>query len=270
MSYRRSWARDFERSVRDNPDWPVLVSGGDSWFSFPDEPNVIDVLDDPTGQGRGGGQRAWSLLRLENGSDELTTALSAGHRGELRAILDKVPVHALLWSGGGNDLIGADLLPLLKPYIAGATPSLCLHMPRFERRLRRLEDSYRELLDLVVDDGGDLKVYLNSYDYPQPSDKPVKLLGAKIPGPWLANAFRERGYPPNDPLERQVPRFVIDCFCQMIDRLAAEYRGRLVRVETRGAVGIDWADEIHPNARAAQRIAERFEKALAKGSGIGS
>ena len=270
MTYRRSWARDFERSVRDHPEWPVVVSGGDSWFSFPEAPNVIDYLDDPADGGRNGGhQRQWSLLRLENGSDELTTALSAGHRGELRAVLDRVPVHALLWSGGGNDLIGADFLPLLKPYVRGAAPSHCLHMPRLERRLRRLEDFYRELLDMVMDDGGELRVYLNSYDYPLPSEKPVKLLGAKLTGPWLVHAFRERGYPPGHPLERDVPRFVIDRFCLAIDRLATEYRGRLVRVETRGAVGADWADEIHPNGDAAQRVAARFEKALEKTKVIG-
>jgi hypothetical protein len=185
-------------------------------------------------------------------------------------VLDKVPVHALLWSGGGNDLIGADLLPLLKPYVPNAAPSHCLHMPRLERRLRRLEDSYRELLDLVMDDGGEVRVYVHSYDYPLPSEKPVKLLGAKIPGPWLSNAFRERGYPPGHSLERDVPKFLIDRYCQVIDRLAAEHRGRLVRVETRGAVGADWADEIHPNARAARRVAALFQKALEKTKVIGA
>jgi lysophospholipase L1-like esterase len=262
MVYRRSWARDFERSVRDNPDWPVLISGGDSWFSFASEPNVIDILDDPAGSGRSGRQRAWSLLRLENGSDELVTALSAGHRGELRAVLDRIPAQALLWSGGGNDLIGADLLPLLLPYRAGAKPAECIHAERLERRLRRLEDFYRELVDLVLDDGGDLTLFLNSYDYPQPCEKPVKLLGSKLTGPWLGPAFRERGYPPGHPLEREVPRLLIDRFCAMVDRIAAGCRGRLVRVETRGAVGADWADEIHPNSDAARRVAERFERAL--------
>jgi hypothetical protein len=262
MTYRRSWARDFERSVRDHPDWPVVVTGGDSWFSFANEPNVVDYLDDPTGDGWR--QRDWSLLRLENGSDELATALSAGHRGELRAVLDRVPVHALLWSGGGNDLIGADLLPLLKPWAAGAAAADCLDETRLERRLRRVEDSFRDLVDLVLDDGGDMKLYLNSYDYPLPLEKPVKLLGSKLAGPWLVRAFRERGYPPGDTLEREIPRLLIDRFCATIDRVAAGSRGRVVRVETRGAVGGDWADEIHPNGRAAQRVAARFEKALVK------
>ncbi|MDQ1349653.1 MAG: hypothetical protein QG573_3034, partial [Acidobacteriota bacterium] len=37
MAYRRSWQRDFDRSIREHPDWPVVVSQGDSWFSNPHE-----------------------------------------------------------------------------------------------------------------------------------------------------------------------------------------------------------------------------------------
>ena len=47
MAYRRSWQRDFDRSIREHPDWPVVVSQGDSWFSNPHEKSVIDFLDEP-------------------------------------------------------------------------------------------------------------------------------------------------------------------------------------------------------------------------------
>ena len=47
MAYRRSWQRDFDRSIREHPDWPVVVSQGDSWFSYPHEKNVVDFLDEP-------------------------------------------------------------------------------------------------------------------------------------------------------------------------------------------------------------------------------
>ena len=138
MAYRRSWTRDFERSVRDNPEWPVLVSGGDSWFSYPEEPNVIDLLDDPTGEGR---QRDWSLLRLENGSDELTTALSAGHRGELRAVLDKTLDELNAELPSYSTIKKFAVLPGELSVEAGElTPSLKI-------KRRAIEKKYRDLLD---------------------------------------------------------------------------------------------------------------------------
>ncbi len=268
MQYRRSWARDFDRSVRENPDWPVLVSAGDSWFSFPDAANVIDVLDDPTGTGRGEGQRPWSLLRMENGSDEVVSVLAAGHRAQLRSILERYPVNALLFSGGVNDLLAADFRSLLRPFREGASALESLVEVRLNRRLRQVEDAYRELFDLSLEESKDLKVYLNSYDTLPLTEKPTKLLGSKLTGPFLASAFRERGYPEGSPLWREIPQLVLDRFCAMLDRLAAYCPSRLVRVETRGAVGTDWADELHPDDQGARRVAERFAGRLAE-HGIG-
>lgn len=262
MPYRRGWTRDFDRAVRENPDWPVAVSEGDSWFSYALQKNVIDHLDDPTDAGNDKKQRAWSLLRLEKSGDEVLSVMSGGSRAYLRELLDRYAVDALLFSAGGNDLIGADLLPVLKPFVAGAPAEACFVDQRLDRRLRQIEDSYRELLDLVKDDGADLKVYVNSYDYPVPSEKSAKLLGSKVAGPWLRPAFKERGYPANHALERDIPHLLIDRFCALLDCVSADYPARLVRVETRGAVGKEWSDEIHPNRKGAKAVAERFADAL--------
>src|SRR5688572_1398734 len=162
MTYRRSWARDFDRAVRNNPEWPVVVSHGDSWFSFPDAVNVIDVLDDPSGSGTGGVQRSWSLLRMENGNDEVVSVLAAGHRAQLRSILEHYPVNALLFSGGLSDLLAADFKSLLRPYRAGASAAELLVEARLNRRLRQVEDSYRELLDMVLAESKELKLFANS------------------------------------------------------------------------------------------------------------
>lgn len=264
MAYRRGWARDFDRAVRDNPDWPVAVSDGDSWFSFATQRNVIDHLDAPPKRGGGRDQRPWSLLRLENGADEMTTILAAAHRAHLRAVLDRYPVNALLFSGGFNDLLTADLPSLLQPFREGAKAAECVVAPRLERRLRHLEEGYRELLDMAFDDGAYLRIYVNSYDYPKPCERAEKLLSSKFCGPWIGPALRGRGYPAGHELERAVPRLLLDRFCAMLDRVAADSRGRLVRVETRGAVGDRWADESHPDEHGAAVVALQFARALEK------
>ena len=227
MAYRRSWQRDFERSIREHPDWPVVVSQGDSWFSYPHEKNVVDFLDEPAAGGREGGttaepgaapsQRDWSLLRLERNEDEILAVMAAPD---------------------------------------------CLVEKRFTRRLRQVEDCYCELIDIVLDDGADLKVLVNSYDAPLSSGEHAKLLGGRNPGPWLRPAFAANGYPAGSALEREIAGLVLERFCAMLDRISNEVPTRFHRVETRGAVGAEWADEIHPNARGAQAVAQRFEMQL--------
>jgi hypothetical protein len=34
MAYKRQLIGDFEKARREHPSWPVVISEGDSWFSF--------------------------------------------------------------------------------------------------------------------------------------------------------------------------------------------------------------------------------------------
>ncbi len=269
MAYRRSWQRDFDRSIREHPDWPVVVSQGDSWFSYPHEKNVIDFLDAPppglagaNREGKDASQRDWSLLRLERTQDEILGVMTGGERAFLNDLLHRYEIDALLFSAGGNDLLGPDLGALLRPFRSGMSAAEAMAERRLARRLQQIEDCYRELIDMVLDDGADLRVLVNSYDLPVPSCEEARLLGGRSPGPWLRPAFAAKGYPAASPLEREIPRLLLDRFCALLDRLSGEVPTRFHRVETRGAVGSDWADEIHPNARGAAAVAERFEKVL--------
>jgi len=258
MPWRRALRADFDKAIREHPRWPVVVSEGDSWFS---RSNVVGRLD----RAPGGGQRAWALLRLEKSGDEILTILSGSQRARLRSLFSAQRVDALLLSAGGNDLVGPDLLPLLRPWRGGMTARDAVSFSRFERRLRQITDCWRELLDLLTDARQATRIFVNSYDYAVPSDRPVKLLfGAlEVAGPWMKPAFDVRRIPQRE--RDAVVRLLIDGFCAALDALAAEPRGagRLIRVETRGAVVADWRDEIHPNARGARRVAVRFAAALA-------
>jgi len=260
MPYKRQYLGDFERSRAEHPDWPVILSEGDSWFSFAD---VVGRLDDPQDLGDPKYQRPWCLLRLERAGDEVMTILSGAQRSKLRDYFSRWKIDALLFSGGGNDIIGPDLLPLLRPYRQGMEAHDLVAFSRFERRLRQIQDCYRELLDLLSDAPQDTKVFVNSYDYVVPSDRPVKLAGiVTVAGPWMLPYFEKRAIPSE--LRPNVVKLLIDAFCSAIDQVAAESRGvgRLVRVETRGSVQNDWQDEIHPARKGARRVAQVFQAAL--------
>jgi len=260
MPYRRQYLGDFARSQREHPHWPVVMSEGDSWFSFAD---VIGQLDDPRDLGDPRFQREWCLLRLEKAGDEVLTILSGAQRAKLRGFFGRWRLDALLFSGGGNDLIGADLEPLLVDYVPGATARELVAGERFARRLRQIQDCYRELLALLADAQQPATVFVNSYDYVVPSQKGAVYVGPfKIAGPWLEPALAARGIP--QAMWRVVIELLIDEFAAAIDAVAAEPAsgGRLVRVETRGVVRDDWHDEIHPDRKGAMRVALRFEGAL--------
>lgn len=260
MAYNRYLIRDFEKSRRDHPGWPAVLSEGDSWFSYA---NAVGELDDPHDTAQPEYQRSWSLLRLEKNGDEALTILAGGQRALLRKTFSRWQLDAVLFSAGGNDIIGPDLLGLLRPFAIGMTARDVVQFSRFERRLRQIQDCYRELLDLLIDAGQSTRVFVNSYDYIEPSDEGATLFGlVKVAGPWVKPSLVERGIPPN--LWPGIMRLLIDAFASAIDQVAAEPRGvgRLVRVETRGTVQGGWKDEIHPSPAGSRRVAAAFEQAL--------
>jgi lysophospholipase L1-like esterase len=258
MQYNRRSLTAFDLSRKNHPGWPVLVSEGDSWFSYS---RVTQFLDED--KRTPNGQRQWCFLRLEKNGDEILTILSGGQKQLLREVFKRSPIDALLFSGGGNDIIGADLLPLLKPYVQGAGPADLIDHRRFDRRIRQIRDCYLELIDLVQDSGQHTRLFVNSYDYVVPSNKPVRLLGlVKVAGPWMIGHFKERNIPVA--LRAPIIRILIDRFVAMIDSLPGEQGVQLpvIRVNTLNIVGNDWKDEIHPSRKGARRVAEAFRSAM--------
>jgi hypothetical protein len=264
MRYERRLVRDFQRCQREHPLWPVVVSEGDSWFSYPFARNLVDWLDDPRDSLAAADQQRWSLLRLERSGDEIMSILAGSQRASLREKLRRHPVETLLFSAGGNDLVGPDLLPLLRPFTAGMSAEECLVEARLERRVRQIRDCYLELVDLCADARPGITIFTHGYDYPLPADRPVWFLG-RLAGPWLYPHLLARGIA--DPaLQLGVVRLLIDRFNAVLAGIAAEHP-RFVHVDLRGTVGTDpdaWVNEIHPSREGFRRAAKVFLEQVAR------
>lgn len=251
---KRLLIKYFHKSIKDHPDWPVLISEGDSWFSYPLRPNIINVLDTRA-------QRRISLLRLERSGEELLTILSGKQKDKLRRQLKRYPVQALLLSGGGNDIVGPNLLPLLREKEPPSRSwEWCINKVRVKRRLRQLELAYQELIDIRDDVNRNCVIYTHGYDHAIPTGKGVKI-GPIRRGPWLKpNLDRRKITDPGD--QRKVIRWLIDRFNEMHIRLAAA-NPKVVFVDCRGTLGNnDWHNEMHPNAVGFRAVAARFAAKL--------
>ena len=97
-------SKKFKRSVSKTPHRPVILSEGDSWFDYPLHKNTVDYIE------RMG---SFSMLRVENNGDELLAILSGKQKNKIRKLLRQYPFELILFSGGGNDIVGEDLLSLL-------------------------------------------------------------------------------------------------------------------------------------------------------------
>lgn len=169
---KRQLLKFFDPSIKHHPDWPVIISEGDSWFSFPIHANTVDFLDEMA-------KRKISLLRLEASGDEALRIIGGKQKMQLAKYLKRYPVNALLFSGGGNDIVGADLLPLLDQRQSGMTWRDCINDTTTTARFDRLRSAYLDLVHLRDENRADCRIYVHGYDWATPSGKGAKLWGIK-------------------------------------------------------------------------------------------
>ena len=252
---QRMLLKFFVPSIKNHPDWPVIISEGDSWFSFPIHANTIDHLDEMADQ-------KISLLRLEKNGDELLEIFGSKQRTKLRRYLTRYPVEALLFSGGGNDIVGSDLEPLLKTKQAGMTWEDCIDKPRALRRIEQLKFAYLDLIDIRDDCRPTCIIYVHGYDYAIPNGKPARVLGIKV-GPWMKPHFDAKGITDLKDA-RRIVRWLINRFNEMLADLAQDHP-KFVHVKTRNTLNEnEWNDELHPSRDGFEQVAEKFRSKLKK------
>ena len=245
----------FSKSIHDHPDWPVIISEGDSWFSFPVHANTIDDLDEMA-------KRKISLLRLEASGDKALRIIGGSQKAQLAKFLQLYPVNALLFSGGGNDVVGEDLLPLLNHWQAGMTWQDCINETTTKGRFDRLRSAYLDLVHLRNENRPDCRIYIHGYDWAIPSGKGAVLWGIKV-GPWMKKYFVQKFI--NDPaMQRAIIHELLRRFNEMLDGIAQDPQNlNVVRVETSVTLAEnEWNDELNPTRNGFKKIAAKFREKL--------
>ena len=98
----------FHESIRKFPERLVVISEGDSWFSYPLNANLADFVEM---------MGPLTMFRLEKNGDEACKMLDP-RRSQFQK-LDRYlkyyrkHLQLLIFSGGGNDILDANLPPLL-------------------------------------------------------------------------------------------------------------------------------------------------------------
>ena len=243
--------KTFVEQLRRNPQAPAVLSEGDSWFSYPFHRNTIDHLE----------SARMCLLRLERNGDELLQILSGKQKHKLRKTLARYPIDALLFSGGGNDLLGPDLASLLKSKSGNLRGAELIRKGRLNRRMRQLRDAFLDLIAMRDDHCPACHIFVHGYDYPSASGKPTRKFGLVLSGPWILPAFQQHQIlDPQD--QTDVLESLIDRFNRTLASLAITARG-FVHIDVRNTLTArQWKDEVHPTSGGFATVANHFRIAL--------
>jgi hypothetical protein len=239
----------------------VLIGEGDSWFDYPlpDPLHPTDVLQGLENTGK----PVPLILKLAHYSDATTTLLGVNKRNRL---IDQLkdpangPIDALLFSGGGNDVVGDQFRFWLHDADAVANdPAQGIDIRRLANIFGVVESAYLDLIRIRDQFAPHAPIFVHAYDFAIPSGTSA----CHLAGPWLRPSLVDRGWRDLAP-GTLIVRTILVQFRAMLLRLASDPAHNLVLVETQGTLAPDdWANELHPTGAGFAKIAACFRAALA-------
>jgi hypothetical protein len=197
--------------------------------------------------------------------------LSGRSKHRLLDVLQRFPVDVLLFSGGGNDIVGRNDFEFLlrdEPRGDPSLPESYLHLDRVTRRLSMIELVFAELIDFckAFSRNPDIRIVTHCYDHAVPSPLGARFIGGIVRPDggrsWMYPALRRKRVPSE--AHAPIARWLIAQLAGRLEKLATGSAGVLHLVDTRGSVPPGhWVNEIHPDhegfARVGARILERLE-----------
>lgn len=248
------------QDLRDHPDWIPVITEGDSWFAFPGvllRMNVISHLQ-YTFKAR------MAFLRVSYHGDRLHDMLNGSQYRKLKRMFShKADFKAMLFSGGGNDLIQS-MDSFVRRRGGCERWQQCVVQDALDRKIVELESLYHKLIRTRDRYNPGCRIYTHSYDYSGVNGVPVKLGGLLLAHAWLEPMFLEKEIA-SKRTQRRIVRHVIDEFYAMLVRVEKAYPERFTVVDTRGTLSFgDWTDEIHPSHEGFRLIAQKIAHRVAK------
>jgi len=239
-----------------------ILAEGDSWFDFPfggrplRNGDVIAQLEE---------KLHLPIMNLAMRGDEVRGMLGVNQRRVLRKHLaDRSrDFNVLLFSGGGNDLVGEQLCLWIRTRDSVRADYMkAVNELAFAHALGVVAAGYEQLIDLRDDvlretPGRRIHVFLHQYDFAIPSGNDVCGVG-----PWLKPSFDFRGWT-NQREAQAIMKIILQKFAAMLGDLA-QRRNDVHVVETQGTVVRPqlWNDELHLTRAGFGRIADKFHETM--------
>ena len=246
------------------------MAEGDSWFDYPMQ-DVLALLED---------DYLYDVESVAHKGDCVEDmAHSKGQFEEFARRIEKllgdrkVP-HAILLSGGGNDIAGDEFAILLN-HAASTLPALNENIVTGVVDVR-LKTAYVKILSTLTALtksylGRPLPIVIHGYDYPVPDGR--GFLGGwwKLPGPWLKPGFERKGHADLQTNKKLLVE-LIDRFNVMIASVCSlpEF-SHVHHLDLRGTLKRDpatykkhWADELHPSSTGFDLVTKKFADLIGK------
>lgn len=237
-----------------------VFAEGDSWFDYPVPffgGGVIPRLQKRLGV---------PILNLAKAGDEVRMMLGVKQREVIaKQLRNGCPAggawDALLFSGGGNDIVGEPMSLWIRDFRPGISAMDFIHQSRFAAALAIVQAGYEDLIQMRDDLSPATHLVFHAYDFAIPDGRGVCHLG-----PWLKPTFQLRKFPNTNSVAAEVVKAMLQQFAVMLQKLAANHP-QVTLLPTQGtlrAAASSWHNELHPSAAGFEQVVQVFYQELTR------
>jgi hypothetical protein len=235
----------------------VMLAVGDSWFSYPLNGNGLSINDtDIIAQLKTMGNLSPLIANISHYGDATTDEMSLPKQERMIQQLHDSSnwmaggkPDAILFSGGGNDIVGDQFCIYLDYAAAGGNG---IDMARYQKVLASVEARYQDLFEFRDQYASGVPIFGHCYDFPIPNGAhPI------CAGPWLQPSLDYCGY---TELSKgtSIARDALLQFRTLLFNLATP-ANNFFMVDTQGTLLVaDWANELHPFPEGFIKLAQKF------------
>jgi hypothetical protein len=227
-----------------------ILAEGDSWFKLPAvvmPRTLVDFL-----------QESHPIINIGKWGDTLANMIATG---EFWPYIHQQNIDTLMFSAGGNDILGGDeLWRFINLFDPGHTkPGDAPHYVNqaFFDNLDVIVAMVEGLIQAVVKRAPHVRILHHGYDYAIPDQD----------GRWLGQSLVRQGLFPqlHGPLCNAIVRHMLDAYNMRLAMLAAKYPDNYRHVDLRKTTTAgQWFDELHVKEVAAKKLATKYAAQLKK------
>jgi hypothetical protein len=234
-----------------------IFAEGDSWFDYPVPlfgGGIVPRLEEQLGV---------PILNLAKAGDEVRFMLGVEERKILtRQLTDGCPAggpwDVLLFSGGGNDIVGNPMLLWVRDYNPAVPPKDLIHQARYDAALELVRAGYEDLIALRDSLSPGTHLVFHAYDFAIPDGRGVCFMG-----PWLKPTFDLRKFPVGSTARFEVVKTMLKQLAALL--LSLESHGGVTFINGHGTLAPNpnsWHNELHPSKDGFKKFATLFHAKL--------